>query len=357
MRRARLFEPWVKDGPAAGGPEWGLLAFSATVSSRRATWAVLLACPIVAGGCGGADGEDQANQPPPEARPDKFPSAEGKTLAQLRRKLPEGGPVLAPSVSQFGVGGNRLGFGLFTTTRAQIADAATAVYVAPVGGGEAEGPFVGRYESLEVKPQFQSQSSAADPDAAKSVYVADVEFPKAGRYEILGMAILDDRLVAASSATPQITVSKEDPVPGPGERSPLIHTPTEADAGGDIESIDTRVPPSTQHEEDFADVVGRKPVVLTFATPRLCQSRVCGPVVDIAEQLKADYGDRAEFIHMEIFKDNEIEQGYRPQVAAWRLPSEPWVFTIDRSGKVAARLEGAFSARELENAIKQALRG
>ena len=62
-------------------------------------------------------------------------------------------------------------------------------------------------------------------------------------------------------------------------------------------SIDTRVPPSTMHEENFADVVGKEPVVLVFATPRLCQSRVCGPVVDVAEQLKAEYGDQAEFIH------------------------------------------------------------
>jgi hypothetical protein len=309
----------------------------------------------VAGGCGGDDGEEAADQPPPEARPDQFPRAEGRTLAQLRRRLPEGGPVLAPSVSQLVIGDNRLAFGLFTTARDQIADAAAAVYVAPVGGGEARGPYVAHYESLEVKPQFQSQTSESDPDAARSIYVADVPFPKPGKYEILGMARLDDRLVAATSATPQLTVVREDIVPGPGDEAPMIHTPTEASAGGDIASIDTRVPPSTQHESDFADVVGKEPVVLTFATPRLCQSRVCGPVVDVAEQLKAEYGDRAEFIHMEIYRDNEIDKGFRPQVAAWRLPTEPWVFTIDKDGKVAARLEGAFSAKELERAIKQAL--
>jgi hypothetical protein len=146
-------------------------------------------------------------------------------------------------------------------------------------------------------------------------------------------------------------------VPGPGDKAPVIDTPTEADAGGDIESIDTRVPPSTMHEENFADVVGKKPIVLVFATPRLCQSRVCGPVVDVAEQLKADYGDQAAFIHMEIYRDNDVNKGFRPQVAAWRLPTEPWVFTIDKTGKVAARLEGAFSARELEAAIEKALKG
>ena len=326
------------------------------MSRRRVTFAVLFACALVAGGCGGDDGDEGAAKPPPEARPEQFPEAAGKTLLELRAALPKAGPVLAPSVSQFTPGENRLGFGLFTASRAQIADAATAVYVAPAGGGEAQGPYVARYESLEVKPQFQSQSSASDPDAAKSVYVADVPFDKPGQYQLLGIARLDDRLVAATSALPEITVSPEDTVPAVGAKAPVIHTPTEADAAGDIESIDTRVPPSTMHEVDFADVVGKKPVVLVFATPRLCQSRVCGPVVDVAEQLKAEYGDEVEFIHMEIYKNNEIQDGFRPQVAAWRLPSEPWAFAIDKQGKIAARLEGAYSARELQAAIEKALK-
>lgn len=309
------------------------------------------------GGCGGDDAEDRTSKPPPEARAEQFPSAGGKTLVDLRQELPEAGPVLAPSVTQFTVGENRLGFGLFTASRAQIADAAAAVYVAPAGGGEARGPYVARYESLEVKPQFQSQSSSADPDAAKSVYVTSLPFDKPGKYDILGIARLDGRLVAATSALPQLTVARQDLVPGSGDKAPVIDTPTEADAGGDIESIDTRVPPSTMHEENFRDVVGKKPAVLVFATPRLCQSRVCGPVVDVAEQLKAEYGDQAEFIHMEIYRDNDISKGFRPQVAAWRLPTEPWAFTIDKNGKVAARLEGAYSARELKEAIEMALRG
>ncbi len=309
------------------------------------------------GGCGGDDDGEQAKNPPPEAQPEQFPSAAGKTLVELRQELPQAGPVLAPSVTQFTIGENRLGFGLFTASRAQIADAAAAVYIAPRGGGEAKGPYVARYESLEVKPQFQSQSTASDPDAAKSVYVADVPFDKPGTYDLLGMARLDGRLVAATSALPQLKVSRKTAVPAVGDMAPVIDTPTEADAGGDIESIDTRVPPSSMHEQNFADVVGKKPVVLVFATPRLCQSRVCGPVVDVAEQLKAEYGDQAEFIHMEIYRDNDINKGFRPQVAAWRLPTEPWVFTIDREGRVAARLEGAYSAGELEDAIQKALQG
>ena len=42
-----------------------------------------------------------------------------------------------------------------------------------------------------------------------------------------------------------------------------------------------------------------------------------------------------------------------PQVAAWRLQSEPWTFVIDRNGEIRTRFEGAFSAGELQRAVAQ----
>jgi hypothetical protein len=323
--------------------------------SRRLIAAALLACALLAG-CGGDD-DESGTRPPPVAQPEDFPSAQGKTLGDLRSELGRGGPVLAPSVSQLTTGDNRFGFGLFDRSRAQIANAAMAVYVAPAGGGPASGPYPARYESLDVKPQFQSRQTASDPNAAKSVYVADIPFRKAGLYDVLGIARLDDRLVAATSAAPGLQVVKagDDPIPSLGDAAPRIHTPTEAEVGGDLASIDTRLPPSSMHQNDFADVAGKKPVVLLFATPQLCQSRVCGPVVDIAEQVKADLGDDdVEFIHMEVFRDNDIAKGLRPQLNAYNLRTEPWLFAVDRKGNVAARLEGAFSAGELQAAVKRA---
>jgi len=229
--------------------------------------------------------------------------------------------------------------------------------VAPVGGGAAKGPFLARYESLAVKARFQSRSVASDPDAAKSLYVSALDFTAPGRYEVVGVARLDNRLVAATAAGPALTVLKDGPVPEVGERAPRTSTPTKADAGGDLSRIDTRQPPSTMHDVNFADVVGRRPAILIFATPALCTSRVCGPVVDVAEQVKARRGGDAAFVHMEIFRDNETDQGYRPQVLEWKLPTEPWLFAVDRRGRVAARLEGAFSAEELERAVDAAVKG
>jgi hypothetical protein len=313
---------------------------------------------LIAAGCGGGDGDEDAPQPPPEARPDQFPRATGRTLAELRKDMPKGGPVLAPTGSLYVTGKNRFGFGLFTAARAQIADASAAVYVAPVGGGEAEGPFVAHFESLAVKPPYLSESTSSDPESAKTLYVAEVPFKKPGRYEVLGVARLDDRLVAATSAAPplQVIPPKSDPVPSVGETPPRIHTPTEADVGGDLDKIDTRRPNDDMHQVDFADVLGKKPVVMIFATPLLCQSRVCGPVVDVTAQVQDQYRDKADFIHMEIYNDNDVKKGPRPQFRAWHLSKEPVLFTIGRDGRVVDRIQGAFSPDELRASVRRAIR-
>ena len=91
--------------------------------------------------------------------------------------------------------------------------------------------------------------------------------------------------------------------------------------------------------------------MITFATPALCKSRVCGPVVDIVEQAKAHAPHDVAFIHQEIYQDNNANKPRQGPVAAWQLQTEPWTFVIDRTGHIAARFEGAFSAGELERAI------
>ena len=325
-------------------------------SSRLAAVALLAAalCGAVASGCGeDGDGGATTPAPPASARPEDFPSVKGKaTLGELVKGVRQG-PVLAPSVSYLYPGRNRFGFALFDQARKQINGAAVAIYTAAADQTSVRGPYPARSESLAVKPAFLSQITSQDPDAAKSVYVADVPFTKPGGYVMIALAKLDGRLVASSAIA--FKVGPKNGPPRPGERAIRIHTPTKDSVGGDLSKIDTRVPPGTMHDVDFADAVGRKPVVLTFATPALCKSRVCGPIVDELEQLKSQYGDRAAFVHMEIYNDNELEKGYRPQVRAWRLPSEPWTFMIDRSGRVVAAFEGAASVGELQRGIERAI--
>ena len=267
--------------------------------------------------------------------------------------------MLAPSVSVLKSGErNRFGFAMFDAERRQVSDATVALYLAREGSSEVRGPFPATYESLAVDPAFQSAGAAEDPHEANSLFVARLPFERPGRYQILAAVTLEERTVPATPAGP-IEVTRDSDVPEVGEPAPRVSTPTVESVGGAIEEIDTRVPPEGElHEVNFADVVGKEPVILLFATPALCQTEVCGPVVDLTLQAEAAHaGEGVEFIHMEIYEDNEFDAGYRPQVRAFDLPSEPWLFAIDDDGEVAARLEGAFGGDELERAIDAAASG
>jgi hypothetical protein len=318
---------------------------------------LLLVIALLAAGCGSSssDGSDKA---PPPAKAADFPKANGQTLAQLQHKAGSQGLVLAPTQSQYKPGRNRFAFALFDSARKQISNLPVVLYVARAGGGKAGAPVPAKWQSLAVKPQFQSRSVASDPNAAKSLYSAEIDLPRTGRYEVLGIARLNKRLVPAADAAGALKVSAGGPVPAVGQRPPAIDTPTRAGAGGDIRKIDTRLPPATDlHDTSFKDVLGKKPVILLFATPALCQSRVCGPVVDIAEQVKAEDSKGATFIQQEIYKDNDLKKGFRPQVRAFNLPTEPWLFAVDRHGKIVDRIEGAFSVSDMERAVDKAAKG
>jgi hypothetical protein len=312
------------------------------------------ALAVASCGSGGDSDSGLAATPPKVPSVTQFPKVRGRTMNELVANVPAG-PVLAASVSLLTPGKNRFGFGLFDRSRKQITDAPGAIYVARGADAPAHGPYVARWESLEVKGHYLSKTVATDPDAAKTLYVADVPFKKPGKYVVLGLFRLDNRLVGAGTT---VNVIKGSNVPQVGDPAPKITTPTKDSVGGDMSKIDTRDPHDDMHDVNFADALGKRPIVLLFATPALCQSRVCGPVVDIAEQVKhARQHDDVAWIHMEIYNNNQLNDGYRPQFLRYHLPTEPFLFAVNRQGKIAAEIEGAFSASELEKAVDAATKG
>ncbi|KAB2868260.1 MAG: hypothetical protein F9K43_13035 [Bauldia sp.] len=260
-------------------------------------------------------------------------------------------PVVAPAARVLRQGENRFAFGVFSLDREQISDAEVAIYAAPRDlQGAAVGPFPARIESLETEDAFRAKSTSDDPDAAKVVYISEIPLERPGEWVFGALTKQGDGYGGSLVPTPSL-VGQFDP-PEVGDKAPVTDTDTAAE-NPDISEIDTRVPPSSMHDESLADVLGKKPVVLLFATPALCQSRICGPVVDIAEQVKRDNPDIA-FIHQEIYNENDISKGTRPPVNDFRLPSEPWLFVIDAGGTITTAIEGAFSVQELERAVAQA---
>lgn len=324
----------------------------------------LLLALAAATGCGGDENGTTVAPAKREARSSgapaavKFPAADGRSLDEIREGMQQG-LVLAPSVSVLRPGVNRYAFALFDAARKQVAGAPAAIYVSRNDGTGVRGPYPARSESLAVETQYRSQTSSGDPDAAESVYVAEVRFPKAGSYRVTAVTELDGRRVSTSSFSAIVRGSDEDGLPpAVGDAAPSVSTPTLDDVAGDAARLTTRVPPAKGLiSTNLRDALGEKPVVLLFATPALCQSRVCAPVVDVTEQVRSRRGDDAvAFIASEIYRENRVEQGLRPAPAAYRLPTEPWLFVLDRAGRVVERIEGAFSARELEAAIRRAER-
>jgi hypothetical protein len=312
--------------------------------------ALAIAAAALATGCGDDDSSGTGDQAAPSAS--DFPAAGGSLQALYASSPTAEDIVVAPASSVFPVGRARVGFGVFTVGGEQITDAQVALYAAPHDGGRPLGPFPATRESLAVDSQFESQTTAQDPDSAETVYVAEIPFSRAGNWDVVALVRRGDSAPEAT-LVPTLQVGAPDDIPDVGDRPPAIHTPTADDVGGDLAKIDTRAPHDDMHEVDFADTLGKQPVVLLFATPALCQSRVCGPVVDVAEQVKSTAPDDVAFIHMEVYNDNNAAEGLRPQMRAFGLGTEPWLFVIDRDGRVSTRIEGAFGITELEDAIQK----
>src|SRR3954470_24953419 len=193
-----------------------------------------LAVAISSCGGGGGSSDSGLGMPPKVPPVAEFPKVRGRTMTQLAASL-QPGPVLAPSTSLLEPGKSRFGFGLFDRSRKQITDAPGAIYIARSANARAYGPYVARWESLEVKGHYLSKTVATDPDAAKTLYVTDVPFRRAGKYVVLGLFRLDNRLVGAGTA---VNVVKDTPVPRVGAPAPKMETPTKESVGGDLSKID-----------------------------------------------------------------------------------------------------------------------
>ena len=327
----------------------------------------VIAAVLALAGCGGGSddgGDGTRNVPESGGLREKvraagapaasdFPSVDGRSLQQVADAM-QGGPEIGLAGSTYTVGDNRLAFGVIDA-QGQFVYGKTAVYIAPNPGARARGPFPAPADVLVTDPAFRSRQAASESDLFAAVYGADVKFTKPGPWSVLTVTQADGGMLAAPT---QVKVVKpgEDPIPDVGETAPKVQTDTVASAKGDEESIDTRIPTAPElHQESFADVVGKKPVALLFATPQLCQSRVCGPVTDIQLQMKAKYGDQMTFIHQEVYVDNDPNKGLRPPLKEFKLRSEPWLFVVGADGKITARLEGSFGLKAFEDAIKTAL--
>jgi hypothetical protein len=195
------------------------------------------------------------------------------------------------------------------------------------------------------------------------VYVADVELPTAGSYGV-------EFTTAEGSATPEVIRAGFDVQPtsrvvAVGEKAPASDTPTLANVGGDVAKISTDPDPVPAfYETSIADAVAaNEPFVVAFATPKFCASQQCGPTLDRLKPIAARHPG-VTVINVEPYQLESTDSGLQPVTTGdppqltpaqatldWRLPTEPWVFVVDRNGVVTDSFMLIFSDEELEAAL------
>ena len=119
----------------------------------------------------------------------------------------------------------------------------------------------------------------------------------------------------------------------------------------DPSELCTAAPPCELHGVSLDAVLGAgRPTVVLFASPGFCTSATCAPQHGVFLDAMRRHPDRATYAHVEIYKDprNGV---VADAVTAWNLPSEPWVFFVDRSGTIVERFEGIATLEELEQAL------
>lgn len=321
--------------------------------------AVSLAFGLLAaalGGCGSDDGPSSTPSPSASssAKPEDFPKGSGLSIQDVQSRYPAQ-LSLGIGASVMRQGANRVPFVVLDKGARPITNAAVALYTVKLDGSEVRGPYVAKQTPFDVSSKFLSETTEGDTTTAKTFYAAQVEFKGRPPIGVFALVRMDGRLVAAAPSPLGVRGAHSGNPPDVGDAAISIHTQTVDDVKH-VSELTTRTPPNTEMlKDDFADVLGTKPAVLVFATPALCQSRVCGPTVDVAEQVRAEVGDDVAFIHQEVYRDNKVNKGLRPQLVKWRLASEPWIFVIDRSGRITARFEGAVSVPELRAQVEKTL--
>jgi hypothetical protein len=199
-------------------------------------------------------------------------------------------------------------------------------------------------------------------EGEQGLYVANVEFPDAGRWATRFEATFPDGAVKAVRA--DYDVQETGSTPAIGAAAPSVDTPTAADVGGDLAQISSDQAPDPRfYESSIADALAAgEPFVVSFATPAFCQTRLCGPALETVKTVAADY-PAVTFINVEPYKMAVTDGRLQPvldangqlQAAdwtnAWGLRSEPYTFVVRGDGTVAAKLEGVMGESELRGAL------
>jgi hypothetical protein len=235
-----------------------------------------------------------------------------------------------------------------------------------LGDAAASGPAgisadntTGRFLAIPGSPEGVGRQPTLTPPAdGHGVYAAEpITLPRAGYWQVVAAGRLADG--AAFEAGAAFTVRERSSIPSIGDLAPRTENPVIGTPGIEPAAIDSRatgtgtIPDPELHRTSIATAIEQgHPALVVFSTPVYCVSRFCGPVTDLVAQLAAEYGDRADFIHVEIYTD--FEAGEVSSAAREWLTSddgelrEPWTFLVDANGRIVGSWDTVVTRSELE---------
>ena len=258
------------------------------------------------------------------------------------------------------VGANRVELGLTDNDNAPVMDA--KVHLRFYDLNDKKPRFVSESDATFVPVQLSYDdpgSMSKTPAGQDAVYATNTRFERPGQWGVQVAVQFGNRKLDQLPYT--FTVLDHTPEPEIGEPAPATHQPTLQQVP-DTELIDSSYPPRPQmHGITVADALQtHKPLLVAFATPAFCETRTCGPVMDtVMDPLYATYKDQAIFIHIEPYvlpelRDTNLRDPV-PAMREWNLQGEPWLFVIDRQGRIAAKYEGIVSQAEVESVLQTAI--
>ncbi len=199
----------------------------------------------------------------------------------------------------------------------------------------------------------------------KAAYVAEMSLPRAGRYS--GTITLDGPAGRIGAAEFPLTAREQSPTPPIGSRAPSVRTPIAADVGGNLHLVSTDVFPDPRFYAHSVDelLAAGKPFVFTIYSPAFCPTTACGPLLSYMKEI-ADEFPTMTFVHAEPYVMRDLGGRIQPEYeggayawAAWSraygIPVEPFVFVVDRSGRIVASFELIVGTDEIRAAIRSAL--
>jgi hypothetical protein len=243
-------------------------------------------------------------------------------------------------------------FGLTTQQGQLLSGGQPQVWIATDDTAMPMGPFTANFYEFTPDPTDKSPRSPLT-----GFYGVPIEMSSAGSWLFAAVADINGTREVGTQ-TVKVTSG---PVPAAvGSKAVSVATPV-ATTPAKLKEIDTRVPPSPLHYISLDKALTNgKPTVVTFATPLLCESMLCGPVVDEVLLVFQKYGAQAaNFIHVEEFPpgpDLKPDTSTLPSYwQKWGFVTEPWTIVIDKNGIIRARFEGPVTASIIEATLKRLL--